>query len=76
MLINIHVTTNAKEAEVTKLDEINFEIRVDERAEDGLANGRLLEILSRYFKVPKSKIRIVRGSKSRNKVVEVITGEL
>ena len=76
MLINVHVTANTKEARVIKLDETNFEARVDERAEDGQANKRLLEILSSYFNVPKSRIRIVRGSKSRDKVIEVIIDEL
>ena len=76
MLINVHVTANTKEAHVIKLDENNFEARVDERAEDGQANKRLLEILSSYFNVPKSRIRIVRGSKSRDKVIEVIIDEL
>jgi uncharacterized protein len=72
MLINIHVTTNAKEASITKLDETSFEARVDEKAEGGRANKRLLEILSSYFNLPKSRIHIVKGSKSRDKVVEVI----
>jgi uncharacterized protein len=75
MLINIHVTTNAKEAKVTKLDETNFEARVDERAENGRANKRLLEILSSYFNVPKSRIHIVSGSKSRDKIIEIIIAE-
>jgi uncharacterized protein len=61
---------------VTKLDETNFEVRVDEIAQGGQANKRLLEILSSYFKVPKSRIRIVGGSKSRDKVVEIITDKL
>jgi uncharacterized protein YggU (UPF0235/DUF167 family) len=46
---------------------------VDEIGQAGQGSKRLLEILSNYFNVPKSKIRIVRGSKSRDKVVEVIT---
>jgi uncharacterized protein (TIGR00251 family) len=72
MLINVHVTANAKEASLTKLDENNFDARVDKRAEGGEANRRLIEILSRHFEVPKSKIRITKGIKARDKVVEVI----
>ncbi len=76
MLINVHVTPNSKEANVTKLDESNFEARIDERAEEGQANKRLIEILSKYLNVPKSRIRIVKGIKSRDKIVEVLSSAL
>ncbi|MDA4111504.1 MAG: DUF167 domain-containing protein [Thaumarchaeota archaeon] len=72
MLIKIHATPNAKQVSVIKVSETSFEVKVDERAEGGRANKRLLEILSDYFKVPKSKISIVSGTKSRDKIVEVI----
>jgi uncharacterized protein YggU (UPF0235/DUF167 family) len=49
-----------------------FEVRVDERAVAGRANKRLLEILAEHFKVQKSRISIVRGTRSRNKIVQVI----
>ena len=72
MLIKVHVTPNAKQVKVIKVTETSFEVKVDERAEGGRANKRLLEILSSHFKVPKSKIIIVKGTKSRDKIVEVI----
>ena len=52
--------------------ESSFEVKVDEKAVGGRANKRLLEILSEHFSVPKSRILIVSGTKSRDKVVEVI----
>ncbi len=72
MLIRVRVTPNAKEVRVTKTSEDSFEVEVDERATGGRANKRLLEILSEHFNVPKSKILIVRGAKSRDKMVEII----
>ncbi len=71
MLINVHVTPNAKEARVTKVGEASFDVRVDEKAVGGRANKRLLEILAEHFDVPRSRVSIVRGAKSRDKVVEV-----
>jgi len=71
MRITVHVTTNAKEARVVKVDEANFEVKVDEKALQGRANRRLVEILSEHFGVPKSRVFIVRGAKSRDKVIEV-----
>ena len=75
MLIRVHVTPNAREARVTEIGEASFEVRVDEKATGGRANKRLVEILSQHFKVSKSRISVVRGAKSRDKVVEVALDE-
>ena len=66
------MTPNAKQERVVKVSEYYYEVRVDERAVDGGANKRLLEILAEHFKIPKSRISIVRGTRSRNKTVLVI----
>jgi uncharacterized protein len=71
MLISVHVTPNSKESRVTKVGEASFDVKVDEKATGGRANKRLVEILSEHFGVPRSKISIVRGAKSRDKTVEV-----
>ena len=71
MLINVRVTPNARRPGVVKVDESTYEVKVDERATGGAANKRLLEILSKHFGVPKSKVAIVRGARSRDKVLEV-----
>jgi hypothetical protein len=42
-------------------------------AEKGKANLRLIEVLSEYFGVPKSAIRIIKGWKTRNKTVEIVS---
>ncbi len=67
MLIRVYVTPNAKEARVVKVSEDYYEVRVDERAMDGRANKSLLEILAEHFNIPKSRVSIIRGAKSRNK---------
>lgn len=71
MLIEVHVTPNSRVPSVTKVGENAFEVKVDRRAEGGRANRRLLEILSEHFGVPKSRVAIVRGAKSREKVVQI-----
>lgn len=74
MLVKVRVTPNAREVRVTKLGEDSFEVRVDEKAVDGRANKRLREILAEYFNVSKSKIILVKGAKSRDKIVEIDLG--
>lgn len=72
MLIAVHVSTNAREANVVRIGENIFEVKVDERAVEGRANKRLVEILAKHFKVPKSRIRLVSGARSRDKVLEIV----
>ena len=38
-----------------------FEVRVDEKALGGRANKRPVEILAEHFKIPKSKITILKN---------------
>lgn len=38
---------------------------------DGKANDALITLLAKHFEVSKSKIKIVRGGTSKDKVVEV-----
>lgn len=40
------------------------------RAHDGEANKKVMEILSDYYKVPKTSITLVRGATSKQKVFE------
>jgi uncharacterized protein YggU (UPF0235/DUF167 family) len=71
LIINVRVTPNSKQPSVTKLSDGLYEVAVDERAEGGRANRRLIEILSENLDVPKSSIRILRGARSKDKVVQV-----
>ncbi len=72
MLIRAYVTPNAREPRVVRVSEDYFEVRIDERAEGGRANKRLLEILAQHFEVPKSRITILKGTKTRTKTIQVI----
>ena len=72
MLIRVYVTPNAREARVVKVRDDYFEVRVDEMAVGDRANKRLLEILAEHFKVHKSRISILKETKTRNKLVQVI----
>lgn len=41
------------------------------KAHDGKANEALVKLLSKHFKVPKTTIKILRGAKSRKKLIEI-----
>lgn len=40
------------------------------KAHDGEANDALIKLLSKHFKVAKTSIKILRGQKSRQKLIE------
>ncbi len=40
------------------------------RAHDGEANKKVIEILSGYYKVPKTSITLIRGATSKTKTFE------
>lgn len=42
-------------------------------AQGGLANKKLIELLSDYLNVKKYNLKIVKGQKSREKLIEVIS---
>ena len=71
MLVQVRVTTNAKTPSVRETGENALEVRVDAKAVDGRANKRLLNILSEHYKVPRSSLTILRGARSRDKIVEI-----
>ena len=66
------MTPNARRARVVRVAEASYEVKVDARAEGGRANRRLVELLSEHLQVPRSRIAIVTGARSREKLVEVL----
>jgi hypothetical protein len=71
MKINVIVITNAKSSEVTKIDDNSYKIRIEAPAIDNKANKHLIDVLSEYFKVKKSSISVIKGLKSKNKIIEI-----
>jgi len=71
MLIKIKVFPSSSKQEVTKKSEDSFEVKVISKPERGMANRESLELLSRYFEISSSKVRLIKGAHSHNKVFEV-----
>lgn len=72
MLIKVKVFPNSKKEEIIKKSENSFEVRVKEKPIKGQANRAVVEALSVYFKIPKEKIRLIKGFKERNKIFEIL----
>jgi uncharacterized protein (TIGR00251 family) len=69
--ISVTVKPNAKSPTITKIGDAEFRVTVHAAAADGKANRALVEMLSEYFCVPKSAIKIVRGQFARKKLLQI-----
>lgn len=67
---NIRVTPHAKQNKVVE-DNGVLRVYTTTAPEKGRANDAVIDLLSKYLKVPKSKIKILRGLTGRGKVIAV-----
>ncbi|MFA4835076.1 MAG: DUF167 domain-containing protein [Dehalococcoidia bacterium] len=68
--LRIRVIPNARKNRVLE-EEGQLKVYLTAPPAEGKANKALIELLADHFKVKKSSVRIVKGEKSRNKVVEI-----
>jgi len=67
MIINIKVISNSGRQEIIKIGE-SYKVYLKANAEEGKANLELLKFLKKYFK---KNVRIIRGFRSKEKIIEV-----
>lgn len=72
MLIKVKVFPASKKEDISRKAEDSYDIRIKEKPKRGLANAAVAELLSRYFKISPKKIRLVKGSRERNKIFDII----
>jgi len=70
MIVEIRVQPRSSKEEIIKLSESSYKVYTRKPAIDGKANKHLIEMLSKYLKTKKNRIKIIKGFKSRNKIVE------
>ena len=71
MLIKVKVFPNSKKERLEKKSEDSFVVYLREKAEMGAANEKLREIIAEFFNVGVNKIKIIKGGRSRNKIIEI-----
>jgi hypothetical protein len=71
MKISIKVKPNSKESQVEEIGRNQFLVKVKAPPKENKANQEVIEILARYFKIPKSQVLILTGLKSSRKVVNI-----
>ncbi len=71
MKYSVLVKPGGSRNSVKKLDDGSLVVRTHAKAHDGEANKAVIELLADYFEVSKSLVKVVRGEKSRQKIVEI-----
>ena len=69
--INLRVQPGAKRSEVVGLAGGVVRVRVAAPAREGRANEAVVELLSELLDVPKGRVRILRGYRSKDKTVAI-----
>ena len=72
MKIRVKVTPGARRESFEKTSITEFKCNVKERAENNMANTRVRQLVARHFKMPVSAVRFISGTRSANKVFEVL----
>ena len=70
--INVKAKPSAREEKVEKIDELNYIVSVKEPPIKGKANEAIRNALAVYFKTGSSRVKIISGNTSRNKIIEII----
>ncbi len=68
MRIKVKVKPRSGKQEIVKIEEDNYLVYLKNSPEDNKANIELLNFLKKYFR---KKIKIVRGAKNKNKILEI-----
>jgi len=70
MKLSVRVKPNSKVEQVVE-DEYGLTLKVREPPVQGKANQAVVRLLASHFGVPESRIRILKGFTSKNKLIEV-----
>lgn len=68
-MISIRVQPRARRRKIEEIGPSEFRVSVLSPPTQGKANKELIEVLASAFNLPKSGVRIIKGEKSRQKVV-------
>ena len=71
MKISVKAKPSSKEEKIEKLSDTEFVVSVKEPPIKGKANEAIRNALAVYFKTGSSRVKIISGYSSRNKIIEI-----
>ena len=70
-VITLLVKPHSKKIFIDQLDSTTYEIAISSKPEKGKANKEIIEELAKFFNVKKNQITILKGHKSRQKIIQI-----
>ena len=71
MKISVKVKASSSREKVEKIDDNNYSVWVRAKPADGKANEAVIKALAGYFDIAKSKVNLVKGRTSKQKIFEI-----
>lgn len=71
MKLFVKIKPGSKKPGIEKEDEAHWTVRVREPAVEGKANAALLKAVAAELGLPPSRVKLLRGQKSRDKLLEI-----
>ncbi|MGB9744135.1 MAG: DUF167 domain-containing protein [Desulfurella sp.] len=71
MIVHLKVIANAKQDSICSFEGGYLKVKVSKPACEGKANKALISLISSYFNIKKSKIKIISGERSPLKTLDI-----
>jgi len=75
VLINVKIQPKSSKRSIEQIGLHEYKIRVLAPPAKGEANKEVIQIIASYFDIPPSRVSILKGLASRNKVVAIHLGD-
>ncbi len=72
MKLKVKVSTNSKRNKIEQLDQKNYKVWLTQRPFKNKANQQLVQCLAEYFQTPKAAVKILKGVRSKNKLIQIL----
>ena len=71
IFLKVHINPNSKKNEIVGIFDNSLKIKISSPPVDGKANKAIIKFFSKFLNIPKSKIKIEKGDKSRDKLIAI-----
>ena len=75
IILKIRIVPNSSKNDIIKEDEF-LKIKITAQPIENKANKALIEFLSKKFRIPKTKIEIIKGLTSKDKTILIKTNDI
>lgn len=72
MKIHVRIKPNSSEQKIEDFGDRRYLVYVKSRSEDNEANLEMLKMIGKHLRIPSTKLRIIVGATSKDKVIESV----